>query len=152
VQARPATRAYVAHKFAQRHWGGVLGVLLTLFVLIGATVITTLQMFEARRQRDFARDALARAEALNEKLSTAERDAREAVALLQQAQPGDFPSSNGRAYLALARVLSAEGRGVEARAAAQRALEQLQKALGPQHPDTRAAEQLSRADSEAPNQ
>ena len=54
--------------------------------------------------------------------------------------------------LALARVLSAEGRGVEARAAAQRALEQLRKALGPQHPDTRAAEQLSRADSEAPNQ
>ena len=152
VQARPATRAYVAHKFAQRHWGGVLGVLLTLFVLVAATVITTLQMFEARRQRDFARDALARAEALNEKLSTAERDAREAVALLQQAQPGDFPGSNGRAYLALARVLSAEGKGVEARAAAQRALELLQKALGPQHPDTRAAEQLSRADSEAPNQ
>jgi len=152
VQAWPATRTYVAHKFVQRHWGGVLGVLLTLFVLSGATVITTLQMFEARRQRDFARDALARAEALNEKLSTAERDAREAVALLQQAQPGDLPGSNGRAYLALARVLSAEGRGVEARAAAQRALKQLQKALGPQHPDTRAAEQLARADSEAPNQ
>jgi serine/threonine-protein kinase len=66
VQARPATRAYVAHKFAQRHWGGILSVLLTLLVLIGATVITTLQLFEARRQRDFARSALARAEALNE--------------------------------------------------------------------------------------
>jgi hypothetical protein len=77
-------------------------------------------MFEARRQRDFARDALARAEALNEQLSTAERDAREAVALLQQAQPGDFSSSNGRAYLACS-CPSAEGRGVEARAAAQRA-------------------------------
>ena len=72
--------------------------------------------------------------------------------MLQQAQPGELSSSNGRAYLALARVLSAEGRGVEARAAAQRALEQLQKALGPQHPDTRAAEQLARADSQAPNQ
>jgi hypothetical protein len=71
--------------------------------------------------------------------------------LLPQAQPGDFSRSNGRVYLALARVPSAEGRGVEARAAAQRALEQLQKALGPQHPDTRAAEQLSRADSEALN-
>jgi CHASE1-domain containing sensor protein len=102
----------MAHKFARRHWGGVLGVLLTVFVLIGATVITTLQMFEARRQRDFARDALARAEALNEQLSTAERDAREALALLQaQAQPGQFSSSNRRAYLALACVLSAEGRG-----------------------------------------
>jgi serine/threonine-protein kinase len=66
VQARPATRAYVMHKFAQRHWGGVLSVLLTLLVLIGATVITTLQMFEARRQRDFARTQLARAEALHD--------------------------------------------------------------------------------------
>jgi serine/threonine-protein kinase len=66
VRARPATRSYVAHKFAQRHWGGVLSVLLTLLVLTGATAITTLQMFEARRQRDFARSALARAEALND--------------------------------------------------------------------------------------
>jgi len=66
VRARPTTRMYVMHKFAQRHWGGVLAVLLTLLVLIGATVITTLQMFEARRQRDFARTQLARAAALND--------------------------------------------------------------------------------------
>jgi len=66
VQARPASRAYVARKFAQRHWGGVLSVLLTLLVLVGATFVTTLQLFEARRQRDFARTQLARAEALND--------------------------------------------------------------------------------------
>lgn len=66
VQARPATRAYVVHKFAQRHWGGVLSGLLTLLVLIGASVVTTLQTLEARRQRDFARMQLARAEALND--------------------------------------------------------------------------------------
>lgn len=66
VQARAATRAYVMHKFAQRHWGGVLGGLLTLLVLIGASVVTTLQTLEARRQRDFARVQLARAEALND--------------------------------------------------------------------------------------
>lgn len=65
VQARPVTRAYVAQKFAERHWGGILTAVLTLLVLIGATVVTTLQMLEARRQRDFARAALARAEALN---------------------------------------------------------------------------------------
>ena len=52
VQARQASRAYVAHKFAQRHWGGVLSALLTLLVLVGATVVTALQTFEARRQRD----------------------------------------------------------------------------------------------------
>jgi eukaryotic-like serine/threonine-protein kinase len=66
VRARPATRAYVARKFAQRHRGGVLGALLTLIVLVGATVITTWQMIEARHQRDFARRQLARAESLNE--------------------------------------------------------------------------------------
>jgi len=66
VQARPASRAYVARKFAQRHWVAVLSVLLTLLVLIGATLVTTLQLFEARHQRDFARTQLARAEALND--------------------------------------------------------------------------------------
>jgi serine/threonine-protein kinase len=66
VSAQPATRVYLARKFARRHWGGILTALLTLLVLIGATVVTTLQMLEARRQRDFARAQLARAEALNE--------------------------------------------------------------------------------------
>jgi eukaryotic-like serine/threonine-protein kinase len=66
VQARPATRLYVARKFSQRHWGGVLSVLLTLLVLAAATVVTTLATLEARRQRDFARTQLARAEALND--------------------------------------------------------------------------------------
>ncbi|HTL93370.1 MAG TPA: serine/threonine-protein kinase, partial [Steroidobacteraceae bacterium] len=55
VRARPTTRAYVARKFAQRHWGGVVTALLTLLVLSGATVVTTLQTLEARQQRDFAR-------------------------------------------------------------------------------------------------
>ena len=66
VKARPATRAYVAHKFAQRHWGGILAGGLILLVLTGASVITTLQLREVRRQRDFARTQLARAEAQNE--------------------------------------------------------------------------------------
>jgi len=63
VQARPATRSYVTQKFAQRHWGGILSALLIVLVLIGATVVTTLQALEARRQRDFARMQLARADA-----------------------------------------------------------------------------------------
>jgi len=66
VRARPATRAYIAGKFAQRHWGGVLSVVLTLLVLLGATVVTTLQTLEARRQRGFALAQLGRAEAINE--------------------------------------------------------------------------------------
>jgi tetratricopeptide (TPR) repeat protein len=66
VHARAPTRAYAARKFAQRHWGGVVSALLILVILIGATVVTTLQTLEARRQRDFARTQLARAQAINE--------------------------------------------------------------------------------------
>ena len=66
VHARRNTRTYVARKFTQRHWGGVLSALLTLIVLVGAVAITTLQMVEARHQRDFARRQLARAESFNE--------------------------------------------------------------------------------------
>jgi len=77
-------------------------------------------------------------------LPPAEQDVRRAVALMQsEAQTGDFSSSTGRAYLTLARTLSAEGKGEQARAAARVAADQLQKALGSQHPDTRAAEELS---------
>lgn len=66
VRARAATRGYVAHKFAQRHWGGVLTVVLTLLVLLTATVVTAMQTLEARRQRDFAYAQLGRAAALND--------------------------------------------------------------------------------------
>jgi serine/threonine protein kinase/tetratricopeptide (TPR) repeat protein len=75
VHARRSTRAYVARKFAQRHWGGVLSALLTLIVLISAVAITTLQMLDARHQRDFARRQLARAESLNELMSYVLTDA-----------------------------------------------------------------------------
>ena len=47
VRARAATRAYAARKFAQRHWGGVVSALLTLLILAGATVVTTLRTLEA---------------------------------------------------------------------------------------------------------
>lgn len=66
VHARRATRAYVAQKFIQRHWAAALAGLLTLVVLVGAVGVTTRQMLEARRQRDFSRTQLARADALNE--------------------------------------------------------------------------------------
>jgi eukaryotic-like serine/threonine-protein kinase len=75
VRARRPTRTYVVRKFAQRHWGGVFGALLTLIVLIGAVAITTTQMVEARHQRDFARRQLARAESLNELMSYVLTDA-----------------------------------------------------------------------------
>jgi hypothetical protein len=63
--------------------------------------------------------------------------------LQANAQPGIFSSYLGRAYLALARALDAQGKRDEARAAGRSATEQLQNALGPDHPDTRSARQLA---------
>jgi hypothetical protein len=45
----------------------------------------------------------------------------------------------------LARALSAEGKDEEARTAARTAAEELEKAVGLDHPDTRTALELSRA-------
>ena len=70
-------------------------------------------------------------------------DAARALSLLQVAtEPGTFSSTMGRAYLALANALEAQGKHDEARGAARSAAEQLQNALGPDHPDTRNARQL----------
>jgi len=41
-------------------------------------------------------------------------------------------------------VLNAEGKASEARSAAQRAAQQLEKALGAEHPEARAAAELSK--------
>ncbi|HXW73753.1 MAG TPA: protein kinase [Steroidobacteraceae bacterium] len=86
VQARPATRAYIARKFAQRHWGGVLSALLTLLVLVAATVVTTLNMLEARHQRDLARSELHRAEAANDFSSLMLEEVGEGGKLLSREQ------------------------------------------------------------------
>lgn len=54
VTARADTIRYRASKFVRRHRGGVLAGTLTMIALIGATVITSWQSVEARRQRDVA--------------------------------------------------------------------------------------------------
>lgn len=54
VSARPDSYSYRARKFIRRHAAGVaIGTTLAA-VLVGATVVTTLQMIEAKRQRDEA--------------------------------------------------------------------------------------------------
>jgi serine/threonine-protein kinase len=71
-------------------------------------------------------------------------DATRGLSLLQTAaQPGTFSSTLGRAYLTLGRALQAQGKPEEARAALRSAVQHLQSALGPDHPDTRAARQLA---------
>jgi tetratricopeptide (TPR) repeat protein len=70
----------------------------------------------------------------------AEADATRALAQLQAGvQPGAFSSYIGTAYLKLAIALQAEGKNDEARAAFRSAAEQLDRTLGPDHPDTRIA-------------
>lgn len=77
-------------------------------------------------------------------LAPAGTDARQALALLATtAQPGDYSVYAGRAELTLARVLAAGGESSEARSAANRAVQQLTKAEGADHPETLAALRLS---------
>ena len=54
VTARPYSLSYRAGRFVRRHRGSVAIGLTTLLMLIVAVAVTTLQMFEARRQRDAA--------------------------------------------------------------------------------------------------
>jgi tetratricopeptide (TPR) repeat protein len=85
------------------------------------------------------------------RLPAADTDVRRALALLAvDEQPGDYSVSTGRAELTLARVLNAEGKASEARSSATAAVQQLEKAVGPDHPETRAARELSRADQSSP--
>ena len=81
---------------------------------------------------------------LNQPLQ-AESEARAAVAAAAISSPPEGRSAlHGRAYLELARALAGQGRADEARAAAERALAELDDALGPEHSATRAARQLAR--------
>jgi eukaryotic-like serine/threonine-protein kinase len=74
-------------------------------------------------------------------------DAAQALSTLQaDTPPGTFSSYLGRAYLALARALDAQGKKDEAHAAALSAVVQLQNACGPEHPNTRAARQFASLD------
>jgi len=71
-------------------------------------------------------------------------DANRAVTLFQHAtEPAAFSCDVGRAYLALGRALLAQGKQKEAYVAFRSAVDQLQNALGPDHPDARAARQLA---------
>jgi eukaryotic-like serine/threonine-protein kinase len=71
-------------------------------------------------------------------------DARRAIKLLEDREDPSILSSNvGRAYLALALALEAEGKPDEAQLAARKAYANLQTTLGPDQPDTRSARQLT---------
>jgi len=66
VSARPRSFGYLAAKFVRRHRASVAGAAAIVALLAGATVITTFQSMEARRQRDVARFQARRAEASRE--------------------------------------------------------------------------------------
>ena len=71
-------------------------------------------------------------------------DAAHAIPLLQQAAiPERFSADVGHAYLAQGRALLAEGKTSEAKAAFRSAAEHLEKTLGPDHLDSRAARQFA---------
>jgi len=66
VSAAGQQSGYRMRKFVQRNRGGVLAGLLTLMTLVAATVITGLQMLEAKQQRDIAVYQQQRMQASNE--------------------------------------------------------------------------------------
>ncbi len=71
-------------------------------------------------------------------------DARRAIKLLEEREDPSILSSNvGRAYLALALALEAEGKPDEAQLAARKAYANLQTTLGSDQPDTQSARQLT---------
>jgi serine/threonine-protein kinase len=71
-------------------------------------------------------------------------DAGRALNLLRAAtESGSLSSSMGRAYLAMGRVLQAQGKTEEARRAFHSAEENLRVTLGADHPDTRSAQLLA---------
>jgi len=63
-------------------------------------------------------------------------------------QQGALSAKAGNAYLARARALQALGRHDEGRAAAQVAVERLERSVGPDHPETQSARQLATPSSE----
>jgi eukaryotic-like serine/threonine-protein kinase len=72
----------------------------------------------------------------------AARDAARALELLRQsAEPGAYSSYLGHAYYALGLALQAQGKVEEARSAFRSAGENLEAAVGPNHPETRSARQ-----------
>jgi eukaryotic-like serine/threonine-protein kinase len=74
----------------------------------------------------------------------AEADATRALQLFQAStQPGATSAYIGHAYLTLGHVEQARGKSEEARAAFRSAAEHFQNTLGPDHPDTREAQQLA---------
>jgi tetratricopeptide (TPR) repeat protein len=77
-------------------------------------------------------------------LGKARADAERALSLLQDyTEPVAFSMNVGRAYWALGRALQAQAKPDEARAAFRSAAEHLEKTLGPDHPESRAARQLA---------
>jgi serine/threonine-protein kinase len=69
VSAGPDTVRYRVSKFVRRHRGAVATTALTGISLILAIIITTVQWFDARHQRDIARIQLQRAEAFGDLVS-----------------------------------------------------------------------------------
>jgi eukaryotic-like serine/threonine-protein kinase len=70
-------------------------------------------------------------------------DAKRGLDLLQKAAPaGMFTNDIGRAHLALGRALQEAGRQADARREFEAALQHLESAIGPDHPDTQAVRGL----------
>jgi len=80
---------------------------------------------------------------LGHKKEEARTDAHRALEHFANSLTGAFSCDMGRAYMALGNALEAQGKADEARAAYGSAVEQLENAGGPDHPEARTARQLA---------
>ena len=62
VEARPPSRGYRLRKFVRRYKGQVIAAFLVTFALIAGVIGTSLGMFEAQRQKNYAEEGWGRAE------------------------------------------------------------------------------------------
>ena len=77
ILARPDSVAYRAAKFARRNQAGIAATAITTVALVAATVFSTMQAREARRQRDAALQEVERQRAMVEVQSVLTSDARD---------------------------------------------------------------------------
>ncbi|MGH8185736.1 MAG: serine/threonine protein kinase, partial [Steroidobacteraceae bacterium] len=151
VIARPDTIAYRAQKFVRRNRGGVAAGLLMLVTLVGATVVTALQMLEARRQRDAALYQQQRAEQVKDFITSIFADASpwsgpqdkpSAVELLTRARArvddiqGFDPATRFELLSVIGESLHGLGATTEAAQTADSLVAQSAAQLGDEHPLT----------------
>ena len=151
ISARPDTVAYRLDKFVRRNRAGVALSAVALVAVVAGVAGTSIQARNARRQRDFALQQLARANRITDFMtrtfrvsdpSEARGNSVTAREILDQASReidsnlGNDPEAQAHMMHVMGEVYYHLGLYPKAEAMLTRALEIRRRLLGPEHPDT----------------